>query len=615
MCGITGVINFEKRINPNIIKTLINELDHRGPDHQNVYKNSFCNLGYTRLSILDLTKNSNQPFVSKNKDCLVFYNGEIYNFKSLRKSFDKNEYCGNGDGEIILNLYKKFGERFVDHLRGMFSICILNLKKKEILLYRDRFGIKPLYFVDNFSKDKSFYFSSEIKPLLTTLKSKKKINYQTAFNFLNRDFSDCYDTTWFSNINQILPGQFIKIKRNRVEKKFYYKLEDNISEDNKLGSEGYDYENEIFKLLNDTFNIHTNADVKIGYHMSSGVDSALLSTLNSLNNKKLNAFSFGFKNKKFDESNQAKQICECLNIKHQTHFLNEDNLENKILELSRVLEEPYSSLRILNTLNLFKFNKSLNYKVILDGSGGDEIASGYPYYIFPWYLDQIQLNNSVGLEQDFKSLLNSHESLNSVDYLIGSIKSFYTSGQSSNDGSNFSSLLNKDFIKNQEKNISEIHLPFKSNLRNAQLFDLKYRKIPRSLRYIDRCSMINSIEARVPLLDHKIVEAFFSLPANLKIKNKSFRYLFHKIINKKISFNQINKNKKTLADPQTIFYKKNLKNLVMDILNSNSFSSEIFDKEKCLDFYKHILKSKNHINSYLFGKVISTEIWRNEFKV
>ena len=122
--------------------------------------------------------------------------------------------------------------------------------------------------------------------------------------------------------------------------------------------------------------------------------------------------------------------------------------------------------------------------------------------------------------------------------------------------------------------------------------------------------MANSIEARVPLLDHKIVEQFFSLPAHLKIKDGNFRYIFQKIIKKK-TYN----SKKTLADPQTILYKKNLNNLVMDILNSKSFSDEIFDKKKCLEIYRHILESKNHVNTYLFGKVISTEIWRNQFKV
>ena len=215
MCGIAGIapLNSEKD-KIDIIK-IINKIKHRGPDQEIIFSNGLGIFGFVRLKIIDMSSKSNQPFLSKNKKIQVIYNGEIYNFKQLKKYFSSNIFRSNGDGEVLLHLYEKFGINFLKKIKGMFSICIIDENINKIFLIRDRFGIKPLYYYINDDLNK-IYFCSEINSISELLGNKNKINSTEAFKFFKHVLVNSNEETWFKNIKQVKASHYTRIRRNLI---------------------------------------------------------------------------------------------------------------------------------------------------------------------------------------------------------------------------------------------------------------------------------------------------------------------------------------------------------------------------------------------------------------
>lgn len=238
MCGISGIMPFEGPKDSIKMEEILQSISHRGPDQKIIFKNHLGIFGFLRLKIIDLSDKSNQPFASKDKKIQIIYNGEIYNFKKLKETyFSKKDFFSEGDGEIILHLYEKFGISFLDKIKGMFSICIIDQNTKKVFLIRDRFGIKPLYFR---KKNKKIYFSSEIKGLID--KSKENINKKEAYRFFNQGLINSTDETWFKDIFQVKPSHYLEVSSNgKIVEKKYYNIE-------KFINEKKDQENKSFKF-------------------------------------------------------------------------------------------------------------------------------------------------------------------------------------------------------------------------------------------------------------------------------------------------------------------------------------------------------------------------------
>jgi asparagine synthase (glutamine-hydrolysing) len=619
MCGIAGIVDFKKKISSVSIEKILSCIKHRGPDFKNIVNLKFSTLGFLRLSILDLTSSSNQPFQDSDRKVTIIYNGEIYNYKELKKIyFPKKKFKSSGDGEILLHLYIKFGIGFIEKIKGMFSICIIDEKFDKVFLVRDRFGIKPLYYYIN--KNNKIYFCSEIKGLFQINEIKKELNFEELYLYLKKGFINSTNQTLFKNIFQLPSGSFMTIDRDNIKIKKYYHLEDYINEER-------DYEKTSFKKtlqdINDkifnSFEQHKNFDVKGGIHVSGGTDSLILSALaNKFNlNEKLKTFTFTFENKNFSELEDVKQNSKNLNLVNESALLKDNELEDNIYDVLNKEYEPFSSLRVVSQHHLYKTFKN-DTRVIFDGSGGDEIGAGYTYYNIPWYLD---LLNDRYVTKENKRLFRISKKLNNntiedKNFLIGSLRQAFAPGSATPDGSTFieSNVINKDYEKNILNSLKfEIKRPFKSYLRNAQFADLYYLKLPRSLRYIDRASMSNSIEARVPFLDHELVEAFFQVPSRHKIFNNQqralFKYNFKSYVDKKNLF----RNKRTIADPQSYWLKNSLKNFSKDIFYSSNFDEfNLLDKKVFLNYHESFLKSSKNSNSYYIFLVLILELWFKE---
>ena len=611
MCGIAGILSKEKKKFSNEINGMLNCIAHRGPDQKIIFNNNLGSFGFVRLKIIDLSDKSNQPFVSENGKVKIIYNGEIYNYKELKELYFKNfKFKSNGDGEIIMHLYLKFGISFIDKIKGMFAIAIIDENLNKVFLIRDRFGIKPLYY---FYKNNELRFCSEIVGITKTSSHDFSYNIKEMYKYFNQGLMNSSDDTWFNDIKQVPLGHYIIYsKDSSLRKVKYYKIEDHIDEDldkKKISFKNYigEFENRLFK----SYDEHNNYDVEAGVHLSGGVDSAVLAGLTKKFNLKFNSFTFDFERKEYSEAYFAKKISNSANLKNYTSILKEKNVENYLEKVLLREFEPFSSLRILSQHNLYDNYKNKT-KVILDGSGGDEIGAGYSYYMIPWYLDLLGIKKKEKLKKTFfKSLpLIINSTINFSDFIKGSFNQFRKPGSATIDGSNYKNneIFSKDFFKiDYSLNIKK---PFKSNLRNAQYSDLFYLKLPRSLKYADRASMYNSIETRVPFLDHKVVEWALQLPSKFKLLNSQQRILMKypvkNLVDKKILY----LNKRTIADPQSIWLKTILKDLFFDTMNSKDFNHHgIFNKKNLMIYFEKMLKHKKHFNSFLIFQILICELW------
>lgn len=618
MCGITGVITFNPGINEDYLNQTNDSLDaisHRGPNQRIIKKiNEYNSIGFVRLSIIDLSENSNQPFHSSQNEITIIFNGEIYNYKELKeKYFLSEKFKSQGDGEILLRMYQKFGENFIDKIKGMFSIVVIDNIKKTTFLYRDRFGIKPLYF---FRAKEAIYYCSEIKGLMATGKIKKALNYKEAQIYLLHGLINSNHRTWFDGIYQVKPGYYLKIHRSEINEIKYYDLKKNINETY------HDEENITFKkysnIIKDRFDKslkqHVNlSDVPVGLHLSGGIDSTVLASGLVRNNINIDSYTFGFDDKQYSEEKDAKKIADIIGISNSLAVLKDSELIGNLEKTLEAEYEPFSSIRVVANHYLYKEYK--NSKVILDGAGGDEIGSGYSYHLIPWYLDIIKKHSSKKLIKRIKELIkhiNVNKNLDDNDFILGSIAQYFVPGSSTIDGSNYS---NKSLFNFKDTYLIESiiydNTKLNSHLRNAQYNDLMHFKLPRSLRYVDRASMINSTETRVPFLDHELVEICISMPSKFKYLKNNQRYVF-KYLSRDTGLEKfLMRNKRTIADPQTTWLKTILKDLVADTLLSDSFLSKDLINHKQLKIYlEEFLKKDTIKNSYLVFQIFIMEMWR-----
>ena len=369
MCGICGIYNFDNQnIQKSKLKTMNDQMIDRGPDSEGFLIDNNFGMAMRRLSIIDLEK-SIQPMQNSNKNISMIFNGEIYNFIELRKELKKEniQFKTTGDTEVILKLYEKLGEKFVQKLIGMFSICIFDKIRKKVLIYRDRFGIKPLYY---HISQTSFYFSSSLfslKKVLNLKKSKESFFLYLCFNYFPSTQSV------YENVYSLLPGNFIKIQNNKVSIEKYY---DFYKEKNKIDTKKYDPE--IFKkIMNNSISINLRSDVNLGLMMSSGIDSSIIANESCKLNKNLKAYTVNFEDKIDNEGALASKFANELKINHEIINLKKDEAPHLLNQILQNMDEPCADTAIIPSYLISKKAKQDNIKVLLSGAGGDEVFAGY----------------------------------------------------------------------------------------------------------------------------------------------------------------------------------------------------------------------------------------------
>lgn len=608
MCGFfvikKKVNNYQ--INKKLFLDSCDLINHRGPDDKQNYFSKNIYIGFRRLSIIDLSKNGKQPIISENKHNIMVFNGEIYNANKLRKNLLNYKFKGHSDTEVLFKLYEIYGEKCLNMIKGMFSFLVYNTKDNSIFVARDQFGIKPLYFVNH----KNFMlFSSEVKPILNYIKN-SQINYKTMAEYFLLGKQDHYDTTFFKDISSIEPAHYYKFNNKKKYKKKYWNIFEEKSK--KLNEKNsIDYLN---YLLNETIDEYLISDRKIGTFLSSGIDSTSLTSIISKKvDYKLNTFTYDFKNNfNIGESLRVKKNLSKLNVDNHIFFLDSKFVLNNFDKMTKILESPFTSIRHFGVYGLYKLAKSKNYKVIIEGAGGDEILGGYASNHFRYILDEYKDTNKI-IEEVFKIARRSSEGFEIT--ILNFLMTLTNQGGSSTDSTPFvdinffdrnylDSTISENFYLTKKSNYYSFELM--NNLQKSQIFEIQDHRLPRNLKYTDRLSMYNSIETRLPFLDTKLAKYCFNLQNKLKLQNNTNRWIMKKVLKKyqpKINFS---KNKKFIVDPQKKWLQNDMKEFIIDNISSKNFSElNIFNQKYILKKFDDYTKDKTPATSFNFMQVLS----------
>ena len=374
MCSIIGLIDFKKKYKnkKEIIFNLNKILKHRGPDDEGYYNNDYVSLGFNRLSIIDL-QSGNQPII--NNHVVSIFNGEIFNFKTLKEELKEKgfKFTTKSDSEVLNLAYQAWGPNFISKCEGMFAIAIYDLKTNKIYLYRDRVGIKPLYF--HFNSD-LMIFSSEMKGIINFPDFKKEINYSAIYSYLNFRFPINNSLNFFKGIFRVKPGFFyeIDIQNSTFKENEYWKIPDILY--GKVQSENY-YLEKLDYLLNKYIKSQMISDVPIGVFLSGGLDSSLISSVaNKYSQETLNTFSVRFDEQAYDESSKTKLMQSHINSNHHNITIKKKDFFNNFEKIIKIKDAPIS---IPHEYPLYELSKYMNgkVKVVLSGEGADEFFGGY----------------------------------------------------------------------------------------------------------------------------------------------------------------------------------------------------------------------------------------------
>ena len=575
MCGING-FNFNSK---EIAKKMQFFTKNRGPDFSDIYNSDEITLTHDRLSIIDPSSKANQPF--KYKNLVISYNGEVYNFKSLRSELKKYGYDfkTNSDTEVIILLFDKFGIESFKKLSGIFSISIWDADSKCLFLIRDTVGIKPLfYFFDE--KLNKFYFSSSIRSILINID--KKINKEALMYYQNFGRNDDHET-FFKNIYKVKPGELIMFQGDKLKKIDFLK---------------YNFvkktlKNELIKKdIKEAISNQLVSDVPVALSLSGGVDSNIIySVMREKLGKKFNIYSYYFKG--YDRFNQdyfvAKENTNFFNDKLIPVEVSHEDFSDNLEKVSEILEEPlWSQGSILNYL----MSKKVKEKVLFTGDGGDEIFTGYDQYRSIYILSMIsKLNIFSFIKPKFKNKnLNRIFFRNSLDfYLSFSEKNLFDKYQKV--FNNYKSVKKENIQFNHTKNTS-----LSNRLNDVCFLEMDNRLVNDYLRRCDTIFMDNGIETRVPLLDKNIIEN--NLMMN---ESKKFNYQFKsKGFLKKIFSNDIHtltKKKWGLQSPLAHWLQGPLIPFVRQILSKTYYNSEEYLNFNEIDkfFNKKISYKDSHI--------------------
>jgi len=592
MCGIAG-FNWNDK---TLIKRMSDCIIHRGPDDEGFYCDERVSLGHRRLSIIDLSAKGKQPM--EYDDCFIIFNGEIYNFPELKKELvDKGHHFISGtDTEVILHAYREYGEKCVEKLNGMWTFCIYDKKKNSLFLSRDRFGEKPLYY---YSDSDKFIFASEIKAI-----RQQPLNLTINTRALNFYFYQKYiggDLSIFNSVYKLKPGHnlvYDLITKSLLTYPYYHlekeiEIASTIPVDEKLKL--------IKELIPDATEKRLIADVPVGSFLSGGIDSSLISAIIAKKVKHFKTFSIGFKERSFDELPYSKAVAKHINTDHQYEYVPID--EKVIEQVIGNLDEPFGDSSIIPVYLLSKMTRK-NVTVSLSGDAGDEVFGGYDTYMglmiakhFPGFLrGGISAITNLFPPSDKKVsfLFKVNRFLGSNDKNIGIRHLNWMATFQDRDRR---LLLNGNFIP-----ANSLILPAtnaaeptsKDELLTVQLNDIHNYLAEDILKKTDVASMMNSLEVRVPFLDHRLVPLVLSLPDKYKIRGFKTKWLLKKLAHSYIPGKIINRKKRGFTVPVSKWIKES--ELIKRYLTGDeAYVHGMLNKKYIIDLYtQHINNKKDN---------------------
>lgn len=620
MCGIAG---FERHLADPDLKKFESVLKHRGPDNTGYFQDDRFSFIHWRLSIIDLTEKANQPYQYEN--LVLLFNGELYNYREVAEELKQHGYKfgSNSDTEVLIKAFHFWRSAAVHKFIGMFAFSVYDTRSKEIFLYRDRMGVKPLYF----SLTGGLSFGSELRMVKCVLPSVTIDNLA-----LHQYFRFGYvpgDRTIFSEVKKLRPGQFLKYHNGFSEIRTWWSP--NKTKDNEFDHLLDDPQQQLEKLLISAFNYRMVSDVPVGVFLSGGIDSSLLATLLQYHSgQKIQTFTIGFDDERFDETKYAKQVSERLNTRHIDLRLSIQQAEELFNRFYDIYDEPFSDTSGIPMALVSQLAKENGVKVVLSADGADELFGGYPHYIrinrwinsfntLPLWIRKLSskalhgvVPNSVRSNftaANFEHRINRFEELLQASDTI----SFYESAISNQSHVSVSRL-----IKSQGTPVLSMVSNQGYNQENMMHWDLVYYLADDLLMKVDRSTMYNSVEGREPFLDHRVVEFSKTLPLSLKIDaTNTGKAILRRILYKYHPAELFNRPKQGFSIPIFNWFSKRLDEYFRVYLSKETLSkTELLDSSIVLaelQKYKYYKQRGQDYNIEKMWRILSFMMWKERW--
>ena len=570
MCGINGLFSSSAFQNEPLVQQMNDAINHRGPDFKSVKTFGDWAFGHVRLSILDLSESANQPFFDEHH--ILIYNGEIYNFEELKKKYGF-DCTTTSDTEVVFLGLKHIGSNFIEELNGMFSFAFLDKRTNEVLIARDRLGIKPFYL---FEKDGTIAFSSELKGLKTIAKELGGFtrNQSSINSFLHLGYIP-KPLTIFNEIQKFEPGTFAVIKDGVLKREKYWSSELKITSE--VLSDEVEAKNKLNDLLRSSVEYRLKSDVPFGTFLSGGIDSSAVSAIaQDVSDQNIKTFSIGFNNPKFNEAEFAKQVATHIKSDHHEFMVTENDAKELVGDIIKYYDEPFGDSSAIPTMLVSKLARQ-EVTMTLSGDGGDELFHGYGFYNWANRLSNPMVKAGRGLigkalsfgdnRMKRASSLFSYPKNQLKSHIFSQEQYYFTQKEINEiliDKTDYPSFIDQEVALNRKLSSKE----------KQSLFDINYYLRDDLLTKVDIASMRYSLETRVPILDHRIVEFALNLDEGLKIKNGDQKYLLKQVLYDYVPKEIFDRPKRGFSIPLQKWLETDLKYLIDDNLNKVNIEAE-----------------------------------------
>jgi len=542
MCGFAGYINnyatFDKM---EVIKAMADRIVHRGPDDAHYYVDDGISLGFRRLSIIDL-EGGRQPILNEDGSLVLLFNGEIYNYQSIREELLKagHVFTTKTDSEVILHGYEEYGKKILDRLRGMFAFIIWNKETKELFGARDIFGIKPFYY---YRKDGEFLFGSEIKSFLSHPNFQKELDEDMIPLYLSYEYIPD-ERTIFKNVFKLPGAHCFTYKDGKLEVERYYHIQYKIEEDKNLEY----WEDAITKEFTESVAMHQIADVEVGCFLSSGVDSSYVVKEVSKGTEKIKTFSVGYEEEKYSELPYAQDFSSVVGVPNIANKVSADEFFDAVPEIQYFMDEPLPNPSEIPLYFLAK-NARRYVKVVLSGEGADELFGGYPMYLAGGHFDRYAHKVPRPIRKALGTVARHAPSFKGKNFIVRGAMEPYQRFMRANyvfQSAERQKYLKRPIATKLPEEYSKRYFDEVPNLdepTQLQYADMHTWMIYDILLKADRMSMANSLELRVPFLDRKMLELSTRIPTRYRAANETTKIALRGAAIKQLPERTANKKK------------------------------------------------------------------------
>jgi len=625
MCGICGKVEFDRgaTVSGALIRAMLDNIRHRGPDDEGVYLSPQVGLGHARLSIIDLGS-GHQPLCNEDGTIWIVFNGEIYNYQELRNRLlaKGHVFKTQTDTEVIVHLYEEFGPQCLEKLRGMFAFALWDQNQKSLFLARDRVGIKPLYYSLNRN---NIVFASEIKAILAD----PSINRKLAPEIIDRFLTFLYlpgEETLLQDVGKLAPGHYLLLKDGKAEIRQYWDIQFcKPAERPSLK----DAEDELSNLLAETVELHMIADVPVGVLLSGGVDStAVLSCAAERTDKEISTFTVGFSDSGVaDERPYARLAAETYGAKHYDMTITASDFADFLPKYVWHMEEPVCEPPAVALYYVSKLAREY-VKVLLSGEGGDEAFAGYDNYRSLVWLERLKqvwpaANRpaSQGLSRA-NSWFHSARVAKYAPLVNATFPDYYYSRTSTPyrySGNGIGELYSADFLKliDREYTIEPVRKLFavvkdQAVLDQMLYIDTKTWLTDDLLLKADKMTMANSLELRVPLLDHRLLEFAASLPPHYKLNGFALKYIWKKAMAKRVPDRILKRRKAGFPVPYAFWLRNNLRDQIRAILTDRKAVERGYFEKAAVERLVNANNDSGAHSKEVFS-LVALELWHRAF--